>query len=63
MAQKGEAMRMTFIGPSEAALTASQICLYVAGFSSRTVRSTTDTSATGTRKLMPEGQTVETHGI
>mmetsp|Transcript_845 Transcript_845/g.1124 ORF Transcript_845/g.1124 Transcript_845/m.1124 type:complete len:224 (-) Transcript_845:198-869(-) len=41
------------MGPSEAALTAAQISAYLAPFSSTTVRSTTDTSAVGTRKAMP----------
>src|SRR5689334_17290351 len=42
-----------FIGPSAAAFIALLISSYVAAFSSRQVRSTTDTSAVGTRNDMP----------
>eukprot|EP01085_Mycamoeba_gemmipara_P004506 Mycagemm_TRINITY_DN11196_c0_g1::TRINITY_DN11196_c0_g1_i1::g.4506::m.4506 type:complete len:109 gc:universal TRINITY_DN11196_c0_g1_i1:895-569(-) len=44
---------MPFRGPSEASLMAFLISSYEAGFSRRTVRSTTDTSGLGTRKAMP----------
>src|SRR5690349_5533343 len=44
---------MPFIGPSEAALIAALISSYFAAFSKRQVKSTTETSAVGTRKDMP----------
>src|SRR4051812_28246233 len=42
-----------FIGPSEAPFTAALISSYFAGFSNRQVKSTTETSAVGTRKDIP----------
>src|SRR5574343_289674 len=41
------------MAPSEAAIMAAQMSAYEASLSSSTVRSTTDTSEVGTRKLMP----------
>jgi hypothetical protein len=41
------------MGPSEAALTAILMSSYVAAFFRRQVKSTTDTSAVGTRKAIP----------
>src|SRR5512133_386161 len=41
------------MAPVDAAFIAAQISAYVAGLSSSTVRSTTDTSLVGTRKDMP----------
>merc|ERR1712187_120842 len=45
--------RMPFIGPAAASLIFATMSSYVAGFSKRHVRSTTDTSGVGTRKAMP----------
>merc|ERR1711915_404901 len=45
--------RTPFMGPSAAALTTFLMSSYLAGFSRRTVRSTTDTSGVGTLKAMP----------
>ncbi|KFM23161.1 hypothetical protein F751_3352, partial [Auxenochlorella protothecoides] len=42
-----------FSSPSEAAFSAARMSAYLAGFSSTTVRSTTETSRVGTRKAMP----------
>merc|ERR550525_1566033 len=42
-----------FMGPAAASLTAATISSYLAGFSSRHVRSTTDTSGVGTRNAIP----------
>merc|ERR1739845_330158 len=42
-----------FIGPAAASLIAATISSYLAPFSIRQVRSTTDTSGVGTRKAMP----------
>merc|ERR1712107_780025 len=42
-----------FIGPSEASLIFPTISSYLAPFSMRHVRSTTDTSGVGTRNAMP----------
>src|SRR5215831_1554040 len=42
-----------FIGPSAAAFMAALMSSYAAGLARRQVRSTTDTSATGTRNAMP----------
>merc|ERR1712203_211738 len=42
-----------FMSPAAASLTLVTISSYVAGFSKRTVRSTTETSGVGTRKAMP----------
>lgn len=44
---------MPFNSPSEAALTAALISSYLAGLANRTVKSTTETSAVGTRKAIP----------
>src|SRR3989338_7705772 len=44
---------MPLSSPSDAFLTASQMAAYEAGLARRTVRSTTDTSRTGTRNAMP----------
>ena len=44
---------MPFIGPAAASLIAASISALVAGFSRRQVRSTTETSAVGTRNAMP----------
>merc|ERR1712060_694780 len=44
---------MPAMGPSAAALIAATISSYFAGFSKRTVKSTTETSGVGTRKAMP----------
>src|SRR6195952_2660086 len=41
------------MAPSDCAFISAQISLYVAGFSSSTVRSITDTSDVGTRNDMP----------
>src|SRR5512133_1852631 len=41
------------MAPVDAAFIAAQISAYVAGLTNSTVRSTTDTSLVGTRKLMP----------
>merc|ERR1719244_862641 len=45
--------RIPFMAPSEAAFTAFLMSSYLAGFSRRTVRSTTDTLGVGTRNAMP----------
>merc|ERR1711979_184789 len=45
--------RTPAIGPAAASLTAATISSYLAGFSSRQVKSTTDTSGVGTRKAIP----------
>merc|ERR1712186_191020 len=42
-----------FMSPAAASLIAATISSYLAGFSKRQVRSTTDTSGVGTRKAMP----------
>merc|ERR1719411_2255813 len=42
-----------FMGPAAASLIAATISSYLAGFSSRQVKSTTDTSGVGTRNAMP----------
>src|SRR6478735_6906147 len=44
---------MPFRAPSLCALNSAQISLYLASLFSSTVRSTTETSEVGTRKLMP----------
>src|SRR6185436_21084225 len=44
---------MPFIGPSDAVFTAALMSSYVAPISKRQVKSTTETSAVGTRKDMP----------
>src|SRR5881227_2119043 len=44
---------MPFSAPSDCAFISAQISAYCAGLSSSQVRSTTDTSEVGTRKLMP----------
>src|SRR3569832_88870 len=44
---------MPFSAPCDCAFISAQISAYVAGFSSSTVRSTTDTSDVGTRNDMP----------
>merc|ERR1712190_293265 len=41
------------MGPAAASLIAATISSYLAGFSKRQVRSTTETSGVGTRKAMP----------
>merc|ERR1719471_955901 len=45
--------KMPFMGPAAASLMAATISSYLAGFSSRQVKSTTDTSGVGTRNAMP----------
>merc|ERR1711972_779061 len=45
--------RTPAIGPAAASLTAATISSYLAGFSNRQVKSTTDTSGVGTRKAIP----------
>merc|ERR1719373_407100 len=45
--------RTPFIGPAAASLMAATISSYLAAFSKRQVRSTTDTSGVGTRNAMP----------
>uniref|UniRef100_A0A0E9XPE2 Uncharacterized protein n=1 Tax=Anguilla anguilla TaxID=7936 RepID=A0A0E9XPE2_ANGAN len=45
--------RMPFMGPSAASLITFLMSSYLAGFSRRTVRSTTDTLGVGTRKAIP----------
>merc|ERR1712014_569807 len=42
-----------FIGPAAASLTAATMSAYLAGFSKRHVKSTTETSGVGTRNAMP----------
>merc|ERR1712084_184424 len=42
-----------FMGPADASLTAATISSYFAPFSSRTVKSTTETSGVGARNAMP----------
>uniref|UniRef100_A0A8I3X6B0 Uncharacterized protein n=1 Tax=Callithrix jacchus TaxID=9483 RepID=A0A8I3X6B0_CALJA len=44
---------MPLRGPSDACFTTFLMSLYLAGFSRRQVRSTTDKLAVGTRKAMP----------
>merc|ERR1719473_2194771 len=44
---------MPAMGPAAASLMAATISSYLAGFSRRQVRSTTDTSGVGTRNAMP----------
>merc|ERR1719188_183096 len=41
------------MGPAAASFTAATMSSYLAGFSKRQVRSTTETSGVGTRKAMP----------
>merc|ERR1712137_1305905 len=59
-------MEESFMGPSAASLIAATISSYLAGFSKRAVKSTTETSGVGTRKAMPvsfpltEGMTLPT---
>merc|ERR550514_463716 len=45
--------RTPAMGPAAASLIAATISSYLAGFSKRQVRSTTETSGVGTRKAMP----------
>mmetsp|Transcript_10537 Transcript_10537/g.33311 ORF Transcript_10537/g.33311 Transcript_10537/m.33311 type:complete len:201 (-) Transcript_10537:88-690(-) len=45
--------RTPFMGPAAASLMAATMSSYLAGFSRRQVRSTTDTSGVGTRNAMP----------
>merc|ERR1719476_1296396 len=58
--------RTPFMSPAAASFTAATISSYLAGFSKRHVKSTTDTSGVGTRNAMPvslpftEGRTLPT---
>merc|ERR1719203_1014139 len=58
--------RTPFMSPAAYSFTAATISSYLAGFSKRQVRSTTDTSGVGTRKAIPvslpftEGSTLPT---
>merc|ERR1719168_65530 len=58
--------RTPFMSPAAASFTAATMSSYLAPFSKRQVRSTTDTSGVGTRKAMPvslpltEGRTLPT---
>merc|ERR1719203_826470 len=58
--------RTPFMSPAAYSFTAATMSSYLAGFSRRQVRSTTDTSGVGTRKAMPvslpftEGSTLPT---
>merc|ERR1711963_26529 len=45
--------RTPFMSPAAYSLTAATISSYLAGFSRRQVKSTTETSGVGTRKAMP----------